>query len=131
MRKAIIVTGGRDYSDKATVSLYIETLFHELSDAGTPKSDVLVIAGGATGADTLAVEHCQKFKRRHMVMYADWDLHGKAAGPIRNTAMLDAAITMVGTYNVQVLAFPGGRGTDNMCRIAEIRGVSVVKALIK
>lgn len=131
MRKAIIVTGGRDYADSAKVAFYIQAQLSELISEGVPKDQILVIAGGATGADSLAVEHCQKHKIRHMVMYADWDTHGRRAGPLRNTAMLDEAITLVGTYSVRVLAFPGGAGTTNMCRTAELRGVSVIKAPVE
>ena len=130
MRKVIIVTGGRDYSDVAIVAFYIEALISKLKNESTPKDQILVIAGGASGADAHAIKYCQKHKIRHMVMYADWDEYDRAAGPLRNTAMLDVAITLVGTPQVQVLAFPGGRGTANMCRTAKLRGVPVTQAPI-
>lgn len=50
---------------------------------------------------------------------ADWEKHGRAAGPIRNEKML-----IVGTPDM-VLAFPGGRGTADMIRKAEAAGLPV------
>lgn len=46
-------------------------------------------------------------------------LEGKAAGPIRNQRMLDDG------KPDRVLAFPGGRGTANMVKLAKAAGVPV------
>lgn len=51
-------------------------------------------------------------------MKADWNLYGKAAGAIRNTAMLDDHTPTL------VVAFPDGKGTANMVRQAMARGIS-------
>jgi hypothetical protein len=48
---------------------------------------------------------------------ADWRAHGKAAGPIRNAAMVATADALV--------VFPGGRGTRNCEAAARDRGVAV------
>ncbi len=53
-----------------------------------------------------------------MVFRALWERHGRAAGVIRNQAMLDYGIDLV-------LAFPGGRGTADMVRRARSAGVAV------
>jgi UDP-N-acetylmuramoylalanine-D-glutamate ligase len=52
---------------------------------------------------------------------ADWDTHGKAAGPIRNKRMLDEGKPDL------VVAFPGGRGTANMISQARKAGVEVIE----
>jgi hypothetical protein len=52
---------------------------------------------------------------------ADWDTYGKSAGPIRNQKMLDTGIDYV-------IAFPGGRGTEHMKKIARKAGVTVIEA---
>jgi len=52
---------------------------------------------------------------------ADWDKHGKAAGPIRNQEMLDQ-------HPDFVLAFPGGNGTADMVARARRAGVPVAEA---
>jgi hypothetical protein len=53
------------------------------------------------------------------VYKAEWDKHGRAAGPIRNQQMLDDGKPDL------VLAFAGGRGTDDMCRRAREAGIEV------
>jgi hypothetical protein len=72
----------------------------------------------ASGADSLAHEAARDQGRRCEVFHADWERHGKAAGPIRNQAMIDAGADLV-------IAFPGGRGTADLIRRARKAGIPV------
>lgn len=116
----ILVCGGRDYGNK-------DRLFHDL-DALNRTLDVLnvgietVIHGGASGADALAAAWAYHHHIGQMEFKADWDTHGPAAGPIRNQNMLE-----VGRPDA-VVAFPGGRGTEDMMRRAAKAGLPVIKA---
>jgi hypothetical protein len=108
----ILVCGGRDYTNRARV-------YAEL-DALREKHDVIiVIQGGAQGADRLARGWCIERHSELWNYHADWEKHGKAAGPIRNQRMLDDGKPDL------VLAFPGGRGTADMVKRAEAAGVAV------
>jgi hypothetical protein len=49
----------------------------------------LIIAGGARGADTLAVRAAKECGFSYAEYPADWERYGKKAGPIRNQQMLD------------------------------------------
>src|SRR5216684_4086692 len=72
-------------------------------------------AGGATGADQFAMEWAAtKPEIKRYVCHADWETHGRAAGPIRNEKMLTWKPDLV-------VAFPGGVGTADMVRRAEVR----------
>ena len=51
-----------------------------------PKS---IICGGAKGADTLAAFAATLLRIPCEEFPADWDKHGKAAGPIRNQQMME------------------------------------------
>lgn len=78
--------------------------------------DITIISGGAKGADSLAIEWAKARGVTYEVHPAQWDVHGKAAGPIRNQEMIDAGIDLL-------VAFPGGRGTAHMisrCKLANI-----------
>lgn len=113
----VLVCGGRDYADKAKV-------FDELERLNAFNMTLCVISGGATGADSLAEEWARSnIKKRNGVSFngfkADWNKHGKAAGPIRNQAMIDKGRPDL------VLAFPGGRGTADMIQRAEAAGIPV------
>ncbi|MGO4672966.1 SLOG family protein [Bosea sp. 2YAB26] len=77
------------------------------------------VMGDATGADCLAAGWCRENGIEFKVYAADWQQHGNAAGPIRNAAMLEAENPHF------VIAFPGSKGTRNMCGLAEKAGVTV------
>ena len=51
---------------------------------------------------------------------ADWETFGKAAGPIRNQEMLVLSMPEL------VVAFPGGRGTEDMIKRSKKAGVEVI-----
>ena len=107
----VLVTGGRRYADRRTVENTLRALH---------RSNVIVqiIHGGASGADTLAADWADFFGVPVVCIAADWALHGRAAGPMRNRAMLEL-------HPDVVLAFPGGPGTADMVRQAERAGIPV------
>lgn len=84
-------------------------------------SGLTIIHGKAEGADDLADQWAVVNWVPIEEHPADWDKHGKAAGPIRNQEMLATGIDYV-------IAFPGGRGTAHMKKIAEKAGVPVIEA---
>jgi hypothetical protein len=54
--------------------------------------------------------------------HAEWEKLGRKAGPLRNQLMLDEGRPDV------VVAFPGGRGTEDMMMRARSAGVDVIEA---
>ena len=116
MSKAIdrvLVMGGRRYCDWATLCVTMNRL-HEQHGI------TAVIHGGASGADRLAGLWARIKEVAVQVFPADWEKHGKAAGPIRNQQMLDEGRPDL------VVAFPGGRGTSDMVARAKRAGVEVM-----
>lgn len=108
----VLVCGGRNYTDSHRVSQVLDKLH---SEAGI----TMLIEGGANGADTCARHWADRNKVQVWTFAADWDAHGSFAGPMRNSKMLNE-----GQPNI-VVAFPGGRGTADMCRKARKDGVEV------
>ena len=78
-----------------------------------------IVCGGASGADDLAVDWAKRHGKVAHIYFPDWDTNGKAAGPMRNQKMLDEEKPDV------VIAFPGGKGTDDTIRRANKAGVCV------
>lgn len=109
----VLVTGGRDYSDK-------EYLFYVLDRWHAERGIECIIEGGATGADALAGLWANERGIPLMTFPAQWEL-GKKAGMLRNMKML-----IEGKPHV-VIAFPGDSGTENMMAIAEKDGVPVIR----
>lgn len=110
--KTVVVTGGRDYQDAEMVNDVLDFLL-------PPR----LVIGDAKGADTLAWEWAKARPDQHYSRHiAEWDLHGKKAGPLRNKAMLDDA----GTHAV-VVAFKGGAGTEDCIRQAKARNMIILR----
>lgn len=82
-----------------------------------------VIHGGARGADELAGDWARMRAIQEVICPANWNLQGKSAGHIRNQAML-------GLLPDLVVAFPGGRGTESMKRLARGSEVEVLEVVV-
>lgn len=126
----VLVTGGRDYGlvtprtpDKDW--LQAEDERQRVDDVLTALNDdkeiMVLIQGGASGADEHAEEWARKNEVRKLVTFvAQWNKVGhKGAGYIRNAAMLKDDLPDL------VVAFPGGKGTASMIKLAQERGVPV------
>lgn len=110
----VLVCGGRYYSDR-------DHIWNTLCSLDVKRGPfAVVIHGCATGADSEAMIWAQTCGRKHAPFQADWNQHGKAAGPIRNQRMLDEGKPDL------VIAFPGGRGTADMIRRAKAAGVEAI-----
>jgi hypothetical protein len=85
----------------------------------------LLLHGGARGADAAIGRAAQQLGWSALVMQAQWERHGRAAGPIRNRELLDQAVARAVARSspgcltsVLVVAFPGGAGTASLVREA-------------
>lgn len=114
MSRTILVCGGRDFANR-------DLVYKTLGDLHAEEPIGLVVNGAARGADKLSTEWAVAMDHVAIHEYpAKWDLHGKRAGPVRNSQMLECE-------NVDmVVAFPGGRGTADMVSKAQQRGVVVL-----
>jgi hypothetical protein len=113
MTTRYLICGGRDFADQALLDKALGALILHPEDA-------VIIHGAARGADKMGANWGFNHGAAVEAYPADWDRHKKAAGFIRNQAMLD-----VGKPDV-VLAFPGGNGTADMVRRARAQGVIVI-----
>lgn len=106
----ILVTGGRDYTDRAAVARALRHLA-ALYIHGARPEEITLVHGDATGADTLAAAVAVKLGWKVEAHPADWKQHGAAAGPIRNQAMVRCGANYC-------VAFAGGSGTAHCRRLA-------------
>lgn len=127
MKQRILVCGSRTYGEERFEYWIIRTILDELlrhwRDHNSEK--MVIIEGGAKGADSVAFDWArdEHLRVEHLSFPADWDTHGKAAGPIRNQRMLDEGKPDV------VLAFSSNlkdfKGTKDMIARAIKAGVEV------
>jgi hypothetical protein len=108
----LIVCGGRDYENSRAVW---DALDYVRSRRGVSK---IKHGGCRTGADAIAHNWAEQNGVQVEVFDAEWEKHGKAAGPVRNQKMADSGAD-------GCVAFPGGRGTADMTRRAEAGNIPV------
>ena len=124
IKTKILVTGDRHYRN---LELIADTLEGFLVEYGLNPEEVMLIHGGATGADTIA-DVCGKLLRMDVKPYpAHWrhtedcpegcsEVVGRAAGPIRNKKMItdhpDILIAFVFHDNLEE-----SKGTKNMIEL--------------
>ena len=80
--KRILVTGSRDWDD---ISQIFNILNHLMKRWGT---NLIIVHGGARGADTMAGQWAGVQFLQEEVHPADWDKYGKRAGFVRNAEMV-------------------------------------------
>lgn len=104
----VIIAGTRDYDDYAELVATIERTCWTITE---------IVSGGAKGADALGETYAKSNNIPLHVFKANWDAHGKAAGPIRNREMAK--------YADALIAFWDGvsRGTGNMITEATNAGL--------
>lgn len=118
-RRRVIITGSRDLREAKEV---YDALYAEKNLAGGAFNLTVIHGDCPTGADRYAHKWCSWFPQVVEEKYpADWDAHGKAAGPIRNKVMVDLGADVV-------RAFPRGeaRGTMNCVGYAKEAKIPVL-----
>lgn len=79
-----------------------------------------IISGGAAGADALGERYATAEKIPLTVIIADWQKHGKAAGPMRNTEIVERADQIIAIWDGQ------STGTADTIRKAKAQGKEVM-----
>jgi len=85
----VAIVGSRDYPRLDLVREFVRRLL-----PGT-----VVISGGAASVDNTAIDEADKMGLDTTVFPANWALHGKAAGPMRNTLIVNACDELVAFWD--------------------------------
>jgi len=107
----VIIAGGRDF--RPTLR-WLGLVVNELIQLGATQ----IVSGRARGADTFGEAISAALCTKPALFPADWDEHGRAAGPIRNHQMAENADA--------VILLPGGAGTANMFATAQKLDLRIV-----
>lgn len=111
----VIIAGCRHFTD------------YELVDMAIKESNLditTVISGGAKGVDRLGEIYAESMNITLHVFEADWERHGRAAGPIRNRKMAENADALIAVWDGK------SRGTKNMIETAKKLGLLVFVKLV-
>jgi hypothetical protein len=105
-----IIAGGRNIFNRMTLLEAIRACPWEITE---------IVSGGASGVDAMAEEYAVKRGIDLAVIKAEWDTHGKSAGPIRNRKMAEISESLLAIWDGE------SRGTANMISIARSHNLMV------
>lgn len=86
--KPIVCINGSRNIQELNISSYIN-----------PSYPAAVVAGGARGVDTIAKKWANSHHIEYVEYKANWDVHGKSAGMIRNHEMVDFTDELVSFWD--------------------------------
>ncbi|MGY4304577.1 cytochrome c peroxidase [Bradyrhizobium sp. USDA 4369] len=100
------IVGSRHFPNRALVVSFVSSL-----PCGT-----CVVSGGAQGVDTWAIEAARSLGLPTLIIQADWERHGRKAGPLRNAELVRKVDEIAafwdgrsrGTLNTVMLALQAG-----------------------
>lgn len=110
----ILVCGDRHWRNEERIRGILEEYFSSIDGVS------FVMEGGAAGADVLAKKIAWENGIPVLEVPADWDKHGKAAGPIRNQEMLMNDPDVVLAFHNDL---KNSKGTKDMVRRAIRAGI--------
>ena len=110
----LIIAGGRDFNDYGLLKEKLDNLLRNKKD-----EPIEIVSGKARGVDTLGERYAKEMGYSIKEFPADWETHGKSAGPIRNKEM--------GEYATHCVCFWDGKskGTKNMIEISKKLGLEL------
>ena len=82
----VIICGSRDYDNYERLKSMCDYYLSRKIQGG---EKVVIISGGAKGADSLGERYAKERGLEVRVFKADWDKYGKRAGILRNTRMAE------------------------------------------
>lgn len=106
----VIIAGGRNYFN-------YEVLVEAIKESNLQISTV--VSGGAKGVDALGERYAEEMNLQLNIYPADWETHGRSAGPIRNRKMAENAEALIALWDGE------SRGTKNMIETATKKGLIV------
>ena len=85
MTYKVIIAGSRNFNDYEKLKFYCDFYLKDL--VNDSNIELVIVSGHARGADSLGEKYALENNYKCEVHPADWKLHGKAAGYIRNEEM--------------------------------------------
>jgi hypothetical protein len=113
----IAVVGSRSFNTYNILEEKLDTL---LKEKKIDDKRIVIVSGGANGADTLAEFYAQNKGYDKLIFEADWEKYGKSAGFRRNETIVENADIVVAFWDGQ------SRGTKDTIDKARDKGIETI-----
>lgn len=116
----LLIAGGRDFNNYFTLKEEADKIINKVD------GKIVIIAGGARGADTLAKLYARERGYEYEEHLADWDTLGVRAGYVRNSEMIKSILDNE-NQDGAVLAFwdKQSKGTYNTIDLARTHHIQI------
>lgn len=109
----VLICGSRTFSD-------MMILRKSMNKIEFPVDDIQIISGGATGADTLAIQYAKENNFPILIIKPEWNKYGKQAGMIRNKKLVTLADVMIAFWDNQ------SKGTLNTIQLSQQKRIGFI-----
>lgn len=106
----VIIAGGRDFRDYRKLEKACDIFLSQ-------KKNIIVLSGGAKGADSLGERYALLKGYDCQIIKAEWEKYGKSAGYRRNVQMAEKAHAVICFWDGK------SKGTKHMIDIAREREI--------
>ena len=80
----IVIGGSRTYTDYKAFSEALDSVLSSM-----PQNEITILSGHCKGVDAMAERYAAEHKISIRVYPAEWNIYGRAAGPVRNRRMVE------------------------------------------
>lgn len=123
IKARIIICGGRHFNDYNALESLVDSVFVE---KGLTNNEVEIVSGHCEGADMLGEMYAKNHGIVCKVFPAEWTKCGRAAGPIRNSQMIEYA-SESSIPIVVAFVSPRTKGTLDTINKATKKGFSIFR----
>ena len=109
----VIVAGSRKFKDYPMMPRVLDANFRQINEP------ITIVCGMAEGADKLGWQYAYDHNLDIDFYPADWNMHGKIAGFIRNSKMAENADMLIAFWDGK------SRGTDHMIKTMKKKNLPV------
>lgn len=90
----IAIVGSRNFSDYGYLKEKLDSFLEDKN-----LNDILIVSGGAKGADQLAEKYANEKNISTMIFLPDWKQFGRSAGFIRNADIIKNSDTVIAFWD--------------------------------
>ena len=115
MEQKIVIGGCRNYNNYESFKLHLDDIIKSKQD------EIIIISGHCSGVDLMGEKYAEENGFKVEIFLPEWEKYGRAAGPIRNEQMVNAADLVIAFWDGK------SKGTKSLIKYAEKTNKELIK----